>query len=423
MMVSGSMFDKFDRIYWLKIMSNSTRSVVKSMRVAFFMSVCSIACSIGGYVRADESGYSTLVNLNLYAAIQSQDIDLPEDFIARLEDGKLKVVLESLGANGQRKSQSNLLIALLDENGNKSVAKTNSSGVAEFTNVKANALHALLVNDEEFHAAIPVMPITAEKAREKNIVASDIRMAAMPTDKEAILASVASNVVPSSEVGELYGVDDYKSSSLNLYRVRLSNDGTLDGRVVVADRDLAPSLRYANITIYRDRQPIAKTTANPEDGSFGLPNLTAGTYGVIAAGPAGYSAFAFEVLPVTGDSLVPRDPENLPVSFNEPAAASKLYVFLIPPKIMVKVREEITNAYRTGAAPGGMASGAGGFPGGGGFGGGGGNIGGGGGGDFGGGGGGGALAAAALVAALATSNGNSQPINNTPPPKAVSPIK
>jgi hypothetical protein len=388
----------------------------------------SLACSLGNLsdraLLADDDVQKSLINSTINAVIQGQDVDLPEDFIARVEDGKLSVILESLGAQGQRSTRANLLVSLLDENGSKSIATTNESGIAEFTNVRADALHALLINDENFHAAIPVLSVSAENAVEKNLVAGDVRLAPMPADRDAILASVASSSLPNVGIGALLGVGDFRPSAQTAYRVQLSKDGTLEGRVVIADRDLDRSQRYANISIFKDRQTIARATANAEDGSFGLPNLAAGVYGVIASGPAGYSAFEFEVLPAGTDFAMPKDPQNLPVSFQTPAAASKLYVFLIPPKLMVRVRDEITNAYGSTTIPSNMAAGpAGGFPGGG-FGGGSGGFGGGGGSGMGGGGGfgaGGALAVAGIIAAISTSGNNSTTTTNQPP-VVVSPI-
>jgi hypothetical protein len=277
-----------------------------------------------------------------------------------------------------------------------------------------------LVNDENFHAAIPILSVSPEQAMEKNLASSDIRLAPMIAERDSILASIASSSSPNAGLGAVLGISDFRPSNVTAYRVHLSNDGTLNGRVVVADRDLDRSQRYANITFFRDRQTVARATANAADGSFGLPNLAVGVYGVIASGPAGYSAFEFEVLPPSTELVGAKQGRNLPVSFQPPAAASKLYVFLIPPKLMVRVRDEITNAYGSTPAPSNMVGGpSGAFPGGGGFGGGG-----SGGAGIGGGGGlgaGGALAVAGIVAAMATSESDSSTSTNQPP-VVVSPI-
>lgn len=388
---------------------------------AFCLSLCcSLFATIDRDLRADEVAQEQLVNSSLNANLQSV-VELPEDFIVRVEDGRLRVVIESIGAMGQRSARSNLDVSLFDEDGVAQSATTNSSGIAEFKNVRVDALHAILVNDESFHAAVPVLTMSPSKAQEKNVVASSVRFAPILADRDVILTSVANSGSLNVGVGALLGVEDFRPAIFTEHRVQLAADGTLNGRIVVADRDLNGSQRYANVTIFQDRQPIARTTANAEDGSFALPNLAPGVYGVIASGPAGYTAFEFEVIPAGVDFAMPKDPNNLPVSFTA-QANSQLVVFLVPPKLMVGVRDSITNAYGNGATPSNMASGPMvGFPGASGMGGGMGGGGSGGSGMSGGGlGAGGALAVAGIVAAIATSESNSSPNNNQPP--VVSPI-
>jgi len=216
--------------------------------------------------------------------------------------------------------------------------------------------------------------------------------------------------------GEFYPTGEYKLRSVNPYAVRLQRDGTLPGKVVVIDRDLASNLRFAKLTFLRNNQVVARTDSNPSDGGFDVPNLNVGNYGVIASGPAGYSAFSFEVLPATNPALIGEGVLGRPVSLVQPDSNEKLYVFLSPPRFVPRIAEQCREVYGrpmtdgSGAQPvsgltvgnsAGLAGGGGGF-GGGGFGGGG-----FGGGGFGGGGGGigglaavgGLIAVGAIVAA------------------------
>ncbi len=310
--------------------------------------------------------------------LQSKDLDLPEDFVARVDGGSLKVVLSTLGVDQRKSAKSKVLVALLDENGNEDQVETDASGIAEFKNVKANKLHALLVNDAEYHAAIPVLPVSADKADRDNIQATDIRLTAIPADRDEILTSLARNIVPSRTAGDLYNANNYRSSGQSLYQVRLSDDNTLSGRILIPDKDLSSQLRYANITVYQDRKAVAQTTASTDDGSFQLPNLRAGSYGLIAAGPSGYSAFAFEVLEPAAQLPPPNEGAKLPVAFNMAAPAPGLVVFMIPPKMINAIVQRISQSYnRSNSSPAGTPT----FPsfagGGGGFGGMGGGIGGG----------------------------------------------
>ncbi len=391
-------------------------------RSAFCLSLCCsvFCCAISGVMErdllADENAQEQLVNSSMNANLQAV-VELPEDFIVRVENGILRLVIESTGALGQRSARPNLSVSLLDEDGVAQSATTNSSGIAEFKNVRVDAIHAVVVNDENFHAAVPALTMSPTKAQEKNVISNSIRFSPLLADRDAILSSISNSSALNVGVGALLGVDDFRPAPFTEHRVQLAADGTLNGRIIIADRDLNGSQRIANITILKDRQTIARATANAADGSFALPNLAPGVYGLIASGPAGYSAFEFEVLPAGADLAMPKDPQNLPVSFQAPAN-SQLAVFLIPPKLMVGVRDAITSAYGSGVAPNNMVAGPmPGFPVGGGMGGGGSGGSGMSGGGFGAG---GALAVAGIVAAIATSESGSSNTNQAP--VIVSPI-
>ena len=364
-----------------------------------------------------------------YVNLQGEDIELPEDFLVRVDGNKLQVALVSLGAIERQYSTSNLLVSLLNSNGDEKTATTNQQGIAEFTGVQPDELHALLVVDEKLHAAIPLMTVSAQSAMKRNINSKRIRLPLAPANREEILSSIARGTLPEGNMaGELYKSSDYRLRAVNPYSVRLQNNGNLLGRVVVSDRDLADNLRFANLTFLRNNQVIARTDSDPDDGSFNVSGLREGVYGVIAAGPAGYSSFAFEVLPALSvtAAIVGDDVPGRPVSIVQPIPDpnQKLYVFLCPPKLVPKISDRVRQAYGqpTGDSagnqpvPGLTMAGSGGGAG---FGGGGGGFGGGsaGGGGFGGAG--GLLGLAGLgagIAALITVEDNN---NNTP---VVSPI-
>ncbi len=348
---------------------------------------------------------------------QSKDVELPEDFLVRVDGNKLHVTLESLGIIDSRRSTANLLVRLLDSNGNEKTATSNAQGDAEFSDVNDDELYALVVADKNVHGVIPLMTVSNEKATEKGIVSTRIRFPLMEANQTEILTSINRDIPPRSDVaGSLYTLEDYNLQGLNLYRVRLQSDGTLLGRVIVADRDLAESLRYAKLTFFRNNQVVARTDSSASDGSFSVANLDTGIHGVIAAGPAGYSAFAFDVLPPkvdAGEAVI-----GLPVSFLEANPSEKLFVFLVPPKMVDKVTDRVREAYALPtngdtepiplAGQPGFGGGGGGF--------GGGSSGGGGGGGLGGGIGG--IAGLAAIAAVVASSNNDNNSNNL----VVSPI-
>ncbi len=361
------------------------------------------------------------VKKSAFVFAQSKNVELPEDFLVRVEGNKLQVSLESLGMIDAKRSTANLLVRLLDSSGTEKTATSNAQGIAEFNDVKPDELHAVVVANNNSHGVVPLMTVSEQVAQAKGIVSTRLRLPIMETNYKEILASVSRDIIPSSDAGTaFYALDDYNIQGLNLYRVRLQTDGNLMGRIIIADRELAENLRYAKLTFFKNNQVVARTDSLPKDGSFEVSGLEVGVHGVIAAGPAGYSAFAFDVLP---PNVVPGQLEEaipgLPVSFVESKPSDKLFVFLVPPKLVNKVIDRIREGIKAPATsseangslagqpgmPGGFGSG--GF-GGGGFGGGGDFSGGGsGGGGFGGGGGLSGLAGLAGIAAIIANDSNS----------------
>lgn len=341
----------------------------------FICSVCaSIVFSIFvGSVNADspsteEKSAVRLVNL------QSQDIELPEDFLVKVDGGKLQVALVSMGVIESKMSTRNLLVRLFDSDGEEQTATTNQQGIAEFKNVKADQLHGLLVAGEEFHAALPVMTVSMQSSNETGIGANNFRLPVTEVNKKEILASVNRDMPPSKgPTGEPYSSNEFTPKITSPYSVKLQSDGSLQGKVVVADRELAEKLRYAKLTFLRNNQVITKTDSNPADGSFNVSGLSEGVHGVIAAGPAGYASFAFDVL--RADAMAIPSSEGIfgkPVSLIQTDANKKLYVVMCPQRVARPMTDRIREAY-AGPIPNGLASqpGLGGGFGGGGFGGGG----------------------------------------------------
>ena len=277
---------------------------------------------------------------------QGQEIELPEDFMVRVDGNKMQVALVAIGAVSPQVPKSSLLVRLMNSSGKETEATTDLRGIATFTDVQPDELHALLVVDENVHAAVPLLTVSAENATQRNITSKPVSLPLTPVNREEILGSLARGIVPSVEPGgELYGTSDYKLQSVNPYNVRLRNDGNLPGKIVIADKELADSLRYAKLTFLRDNQVVARTDSNPSDGSFNVAGLKPGVYSVIAAGPAGYSSFAFDVLPADKTVRLENATQGRPVSFVQPDSTEKLFVFLCPPKLVPQITDRIWQAY------------------------------------------------------------------------------
>ncbi len=298
------------------------------------------------YAVLDDDSNVTDTHLVKILNAQGQEIELPEDFMVRVDGNKMEVALVAMGAINAQVPKSSLLVRLLNSSGKEKEATTDLQGIATFTDVQPDELHALLVVDENVHAAVPLLTVSAENAAKRNITSNSISLPLAPVNREEILSSIARGIVPSDTLGgKLYDASEYKLQSVNPYSVRLGNDGSMPGKIVIADKELAENLRYARLTFLRNNQVVARTDSNPSDGSFNVPGLKPGSYSVIAAGPAGYASYAFDVLPTEKQVRVGDSISGRPVSFVQADSNEKLFVFLCPPKLVPQITDRIWQAY------------------------------------------------------------------------------
>ncbi len=91
--------------------------------------------------------------------------------------------------------------------------------------------------------------------------------------------------------------DSTLDERLRSYRVELSTDGFLPGRINVIDSQTGSIIPADDMTIefLRDGE-VAATTKPGVDGVFQVGNLQPGVYAVVGAGPAGYIAYGVEVI-------------------------------------------------------------------------------------------------------------------------------
>lgn len=139
------------------------------------------------------------------------------------------------------------------------------------------------------------------------------------------------------------------------YRVPLSPDGNLDGRLVTLDRGALPrseGLGGMNVSILRGGSVI-RTTISEANGRFTITDLAPGVYGVIASGSAGFGAFGFEAVSADEPTTVSHARASVtPVSLRQPASTPSLAVVLVPPSMVPAVTDSIVAAYPPGAGPG-----------------------------------------------------------------------
>jgi hypothetical protein len=125
------------------------------------------------------------------------------------------------------------------------------------------------------------------------------------------------------------------------YRVALDADGTLNGQVMtVAKPSLPKNFEGTKIGIFSKGVRIASTTCDAS-GRFRVRGMRPGVYGLIAAGPQGYAAFAFEVIASDAVSAISHRPKFFVSRFAPPARL--LPVVLVPPPFCPEVVKAITD--------------------------------------------------------------------------------
>lgn len=91
------------------------------------------------------------------------------------------------------------------------------------------------------------------------------------------------------------------------YRVNLGPEGLLQGQLfpLMPADDFSRRVAGTTVLIHRDGELVARA-ATDATGWFEVQNLEPGTYGLIAAGNVGYTAFAFEAVERLDDSFASR---------------------------------------------------------------------------------------------------------------------
>ncbi len=358
---------------------------------------------------------------------QGEEIQLPEDFVARLEGKSLKVALKSMGL-AERNLDRELMVSLIQEDGTRVDMKPDSKGELTFNNVTEGLAALVVAGGPLSYAAIPFY--AAPKAAEPEATASSkaFEVPVATVDTGLIRSGVESS--GTAGVGESTRPLNYFTPTVaNRFQVRLRPSGDMVGRVVVPEAGYDRVPGAFQIAFFRNGN-LVQQVSTMVDGTFIVPGLTPGVHSLFATGPSGHAAFSFEVVSADAGEQIPaklsaktsNGVHYVSTNANALAASDSLIILVVPPTLMPQLRDFVQQAYPGApgapgigapAAPGfgapGMGGGAGGGMGGGGLGGGGAGI---------GGGGGGLIAAAAGAAAIAAAAGNDDSFN---PPLASRP--
>ncbi len=360
-----------------------------------FVALClSTALSTGSVVAAEPGG--ELVK----ALVQEPQQALPEENAATFHKSDPRIRVQLVRLDNAAGSLAGSSVTVISPQGKTTELTADSKGLVSLSKV-TSGLHAIVVSGASGHAAIPLLlREVADEASEETeaedpaLVSNDavttVHLPVMPIDPREVLRVATAFLPPATAAGSLADLDDQvvagdEVAAAHLYHVVLGPAGRMEGRIVspMLPGMPQPSLAGINVMVYSGNQLVARAITDDE-GRFAAQNLRPGTHGLIAAGPAGYAAFAFDADVVGGGDVVKAqesaDSQNgaALVRMNQPGAAP-LPVVIIPSPMVPSVVDAIREGQEPpavgveplppGFAPvpgGGFAGGAGGAVGGGG---------------------------------------------------------
>ena len=294
-------------------------------------------------------------NVALTSLLQDEPVRLPEDNMARFSSAakEVNVQLDLLSMIGAQ-SLEGTVVTLIDADGKEDVKVADASGLVKFEEVTEGP-HALVASNDNSHGSTllvlsqvdnqDVNPLEEDVVEAKPIETARVTLLQIdPHELVPIVDDIADPVGTAPSVMELTGFERLQTESPFGFSVRLQNDGTLLGRVIVAGSAAQQaSLSGTTVFIYRQgrRIAVAKTDAL---GRFQVIGMRPGVHGLVAAGPAGYAAMAFEALQADFVNLLSS---SSGVTFVAAMAETKeeLPVVLVPPKLVPKVASTIRRNY------------------------------------------------------------------------------
>lgn len=191
-------------------------------------------------------------------------------------------------------SRSEATITLVGPKGKPIVAEPDASGLITF---KARpGIVAVVAVGPTGHAAIPVVIRPATDAPVGTRLKDPVPVPTFQMQPIKVKQSFAKFIPPAfaTPAAALDSSVDPQIISSNRYRVHLSADGTLVGQILpLVVGDSPASLRGTNVIIHGEDVVVGRATVD-DKGRFTVPKMAPGKYGLIAAGPSGYAAFAFE---------------------------------------------------------------------------------------------------------------------------------
>lgn len=235
----------------------------------------------------------------LVALLQDETPPLPKDNTALIsaDDQSIELRLamlvddysaDSEGLNDEAETR------LFAANGDAVDFEADEEGNLKVENAK-EGLHVLIAQTSDAIASVAFFVKQSEQA-------------VLPEERTIDVPMIPNGGVAARGVGEIYlaknditptgnlaGVQ-YESSERHGYRVRITGDGRVVGQVITVGEEDSLQLAANNNVFLLKNGVRQQNSLSDNTGSFEFKDVTPGVYGVVAAGPAGYTAFAFEAI-------------------------------------------------------------------------------------------------------------------------------
>ncbi len=265
---------------------------------------------------------------------------------------KVSIALDILASGEDKSSLAGTMVTVVDGAGNAREFTADDAGIVTIDNVTEGP-HAIVASTDEAHgSSLFVFQEQKNDAIEADLVdAKPARMTMLSVSGDGLIP-IINEYLKDSDASPF--ADDDLGSSVATgasfgYQVELGPNGELNGQVIsvgAGNRSLAGT----TVVILKDGQAVARDVSDA-DGRFSMLGVRPGVHGLVAAGPAGYSAFAFEA--VAGNAITNQLSTNEFRLVSTVAMAAKdLPVVLIPPKMVPAVVTSIRGYYPANAGMG-----------------------------------------------------------------------
>ena len=206
----------------------------------------------------------------------------------------------------------------------------------------AEGLHMVLAESTDAIACIPFYVDRLADQLVDDIAAAD-RQITVPMIDEGAKISRAALAVYGGRGGDSNSVLaqprlEYDTAKRHDYMVRVTADGRLLGKVITQSPNSSTlSLAGNNSLFLLQGGKRIREARSDQSGAFEFKDVTPGVYGVVASGPAGYTAFAFEA----GDASLAMQTNSDGHRFVALAGDSVLPVVLVPQTLLEPAAKQI----------------------------------------------------------------------------------